>query len=167
MKKIDPSAFIADGAKIIGDVELDANSTILYNAVLRGDDSYIVIGENSNIQDNAVVHVGTGQPTIVGKGTTVGHLALLHGCIIGDNTLIGMGSIIMNGARIGNNCMIGAGSLVTKNMVIPDNSLAFGSPAKIRRKVTEEEIESNRKDAEFYYELGHKAQESEPENGAK
>lgn len=160
MKKIDPTAFIADGVKIVGDVELDANSTILYNAVLRGDDSYIVIGEKSNIQDNAVVHVGTNQPTIVGKGTTVGHLALLHGCVIGDNTLIGMGSIVMNGARIGDNCVIGAGSLVTKDTVIPDNSLAFGSPARIRRQVTEEEIEANRKDAEFYFELGHNKQKN-------
>lgn len=159
MKKIDPSAVIAEGAKIIDNVELGANTTILYNAVLRGDDSYIVIGDNSNIQDNAMVHCSPGQPTIVGKGTTVGHLALLHACTIGDNTLIGMGSIIMNGAKIGSNCIIGAGSLVTKDMVIPDNSMAFGSPARIRRQVTEAEIESNRHDCEVYLELNQKMRE--------
>lgn len=156
MREIDPSAFIAEGARIIDNVVLGENSSIWYNAVLRGDSSYIVIGEDTNIQDNAVIHCDENEPAIVGKGTTVGHLALLHACTIGDNTLIGMGSIIMNGARIGSNCIIGAGSLVTKDTVIPDYSLAFGSPAKVRRHLTQEEVDSNRAECRLYLELSSK-----------
>ena len=125
MGKIDETAFVAEGARIIGDVSLKKDSSVWFNAVLRGDEEQIIIGEGSNIQDNCVVHCGPNCPTIVGKGVTVGHLALLHGCRIGDNTLIGMGSIVMNGAVIGNNCIIGAGSLITFGTVIPDNSMAF------------------------------------------
>ena len=150
MRKIDETAFVAEGARIIRDVILEKNSSVWFNAVLRGDENQIIIGEGSNIQDNCVVHVGPDCPTIVGKGVTVGHLALLHGCRIGDNTLIGMGSIIMNGAVIGNNCIIGAGSLITLGTVIPDNSMAFGRPAKVIRTVTPEEIASNKRDAEVY-----------------
>lgn len=150
MRKIDDTAFIAEGAKVIRDVVLEKNSSVWFNAVLRGDEDQIIIGENSNIQDNCVVHCGQGYSTIVGKGTTVGHLTLLHGCTIGDNTLIGMHSTIMNGAKIGNNCIIGAGSLVTGGTVIPDNSLAFGRPAKVIRQMTEKEIASNQYDANFY-----------------
>ena len=123
MGKIDETAFVAEGARIIGDVSLKKDSSVWFNAVLRGDEEQIIIGEGSNIQDNCVVHCGPNCPTIVGKGVTVGHLALLHGCRIGDNTLIGMGSIVMNGAVIGNNCIIGAGSLITFGTVIPDNSM--------------------------------------------
>ena len=150
MGKIDETAFVAEGARIIGDVSLKKDSSVWFNAVLRGDEEQIIIGEGSNIQDNCVVHCGPNGPTIVGKGVTVGHLALLHGCRIGDNTLIGMGSIVMNGAVIGNNCIIGAGSLITFGTVIPDNSMAFGRPAKVVRTVTPEEIASNRNDAAVY-----------------
>ena len=150
MRKIDETAYIAEGARLIKDVVLEKNSSVWFNAVLRGDEEPIIVGEGSNVQDNCVIHVGPGCPTILGKGVTVGHLALLHGCRVGDNTLIGMNSTILNGAVIGRNCIIGAGSLVTKGVVIPDNSLAFGRPAKIVRQVTEEEIESNRYDAQFY-----------------
>ena len=150
MRKIDDTAYIAEGARVIREVVLEKNSSVWFNAVLRGDDDQIIIGEGSNIQDNCVVHCGRGYPTIVGKYVTVGHLALLHGCTIGDNTLIGMHSTIMNGAQIGRNCIIGAGSLVTGGTVIPDNSLALGRPAKVIRSVTEKDIESNRYDAEFY-----------------
>ena len=150
MRKIDETAYIAEGARLIKDVVLEKNSSVRFNAVLRGDEEQIIVGEGSNVQDNCVIHVGPGCPTILGKGVTVGHLALLHGCRVGDNTLIGMNSTILNGAVIGRNCIIGAGSLVTKGVVIPDNSLAFGRPAKIVRQVTEEEIESNRYDAQFY-----------------
>lgn len=150
MGKIDETAFVAEGARIIGDVSLKKDSSVWFNAVLRGDEEQIIIGEGSNIQDNCVVHCGPNCPTIVGKGVTVGHLALLHGCRIGDNTLIGMGSIVMNGAVIGNNCIIGAGSLITFGTVIPDNSMAFGRPAKVVRTVTPEEIASNRNDAAVY-----------------
>ena len=142
MGKIDETAFVAEGARIIGDVSLKKDSSVWFNAVLRGDEEQIIIGEGSNIQDNCVVHCGPNCPTIVGKGVTVGHLALLHGCRIGDNTLIGMGS--------GNNCIIGAGSLITFGTVIPDNSMAFGRPAKVVRTVTPEEIASNRNDAAVY-----------------
>ena len=150
MQNIDSSVFIAEGARIVGDVTIGKDSSVWFNAVLRGDEDRIVVGEGSNIQDNCVIHCGQGYSTIVGNGVTVGHLALLHGCTIGDNTLIGMHSTIMNGAVIGKNCVIGAGSLVTTGTVIPDNSLAFGRPAKIVRSVTEKEIESNRYDADFY-----------------
>lgn len=150
MRKIDETAYIAEGARLIKDVVLEKKSSVWFNAVLRGDEEQIIVGEGSNVQDNCVIHVGPGCPTILGKGVTVGHLALLHGCRVGDNTLIGMNSTILNGAVIGRNCIIGAGSLVTKGVVIPDNSLAFGRPAKIVRQVTEEEIESNRYDAQFY-----------------
>ena len=150
MGKIDETAFVAEGARIIGDVSLKKDSSVWFNAVLRGDEEQIIIGEGSNIQDNCVVHCGPNCPTIVGKGVTVGHLALLHGCRIGDNTLIGMGSIVVNGAVIGNNCIIGAGSLITFGTVIPDNSMAFGRPAKVVRTVTPEEIASNRNDAAVY-----------------
>ena len=150
MRKIDETAYIAEGAKIIKDVVLEKNSSVWVNAVLRGDEEQIIIGEGSNVQDNCVIHVGPECPTVLGKGVTVGHLTLLHGCRIGDNTLVGMNSTIMNGAVIGKNCVIGAGSLITKGTVIPDNSLAFGRPAKIVRNVTDKEIESNRYDADFY-----------------
>ena len=150
MRKIDDSAFIAEGAKVIRDVVLEKNSSVWFGAVLRGDENRIVIGEGSNIQDNCVVHVGANDPTIVGKNVTVGHLAILHGCTIGDNTLIGMHSTIMNGAVIGSGCIIGACSLVTEKTVIPDNSLAFGSPAKVIRRTTEEERARIANDAPFY-----------------
>ena len=136
MRKIDETAYIAEGAKIIKDVVLEKNSSVWFNAVLRGDEEQIIIGEGSNVQDNCVIHVGPECPTVLGKGVTVGHLTLLHGCRIGDNTLVGMNSTIMNGAVIGT--------------VIPDNSLAFGRPAKIVRNVTDKEIESNIYDADFY-----------------
>ena len=124
MRKIDESVFIAEGAHVIRDVVLKKNSSVWFNAVLRGDEDQIIIGEGTNIQDNCVIHCGQGYSTVVGNGVTVGHLALLHGCTIGDNTLIGMHSTVMNGAVIGSNCVIGAGSLVTGGTVIPDNSLA-------------------------------------------
>ena len=150
MRKIDDSAFIAEGTKVLRDVVLEKNSSVWFGAVLRGDENRIVIGEGSNIQDNCVVHVGANDPTIVGKNVTVGHLAILHGCTIGDNTLIGMHSTIMNGAVIGSGCIIGACSLVTEKTVIPDNSLAFGSPAKVIRRTTEEERARVANDAQFY-----------------
>ena len=164
MREIHETAFIAEGAKVIRDVVLEKNSSVWFNAVIRGDDAQIIIGEGSNIQDNCVVHCGRGCPTIVGKHVTVGHLALLHGCTIGDNTMIGMHSIVMNEAVIGKNCVIGAGSLVTKGTIIPDNSLAFGRPAKVIRQVTSEEIESNKYDANFYIKESAHYREQKAEN---
>lgn len=152
MKKPDihPSVFVAPGAVVRGDVQLAAGSSVFYNAVLRGDRAAISIGEGTNIQDNCVVHVEYGLPVTVGKNVTVGHGAILHGCTIGDETLIGMGAIVLNGAKIGKNCLIGAGALVTQNAVIPDGSMVIGSPAKVKRPLTEEEIASVRQSAADY-----------------
>lgn len=150
MRNIDKSVFIAEGARVIGDVTLGKNSSVWFNAVLRGDDDRIEVGEGSNIQDNCVLHCDKNNPTIVGKNVSVGHLALLHGCTVGDNSLIGMHATVMNGAVIGKNCVIGAGALVTGGTVIPDNSVAVGSPAKVIRKVTQKDLESSRENIEFY-----------------
>jgi len=144
--------FIAPGAIVLGDVTLGKDVGIWYHATVRGDRSSIVIGEGSNVQDNAVVHVDAEHAVWIGKNVTIGHSAVIHGCEIGDNSLIGMGAIIMNGARIGKNCIVGAGALVTQNTQIPDNSLVLGNPAKIKRTVTEEEIASNLRNAHCYVE---------------
>ena len=147
---IHPSAFVAPGAVVRGDVHLAENSSVFYNAVLRGDRAPISIGAGTNIQDGCVVHVEYDLPAVVGRDVTVGHGAILHGCTIGDETLIGMGAIVLNGARIGKNCLIGAGALVTQNTVIPDGSMAVGSPAKVRRALTPEEMEDLRRSAADY-----------------
>lgn len=136
---IHPSAFVAEGAVVRGDVTLEENVSIWFNAVLRADVDAIAIGAGSNIQDGCVVHEDFGCPVHVGRDVTVGHGAILHGCTVGDGTLIGMGAIVLNGARIGAGCIIGAGALVTQNTVIPDGSLALGSPARIVRQTTAEE----------------------------
>lgn len=145
--------FIAPGAHVIGDVLIGENAGIWYNAVVRGDANTITIGDSTNIQDNTTVHTDADYPVHIGNGATIGHNAVVHGCTIGDNTVIGMGSIVLSGAVIGNNCIIGAGSLVTGKMRIPDNSLAFGNPAKVVRTVSSEEIEANREYARHYVAL--------------
>ena len=150
MRRIDETAFIAEGARVIKDVVLEKNSSVWFNAVLRGDGGQIIIGENSNVQDGCVVHAEEKEPTILGKDVTIGHMTLLHGCRIGENTLIGMGCIIMNGAKIGKDCIIGAGSLITFGTVIPDGSLAYGRPAKVVRSLTQKEIDGIRYDVDFY-----------------
>ena len=147
---IHPSAFVAPGAVVRGDVHLAENSSVFYNAVLRGDRAPIFIGAGTNIQDGCVVHVEYDLPAVVGRDVTVGHGAILHGCTIGDNSLIGMGAVVLNGAQIGKNCIIGASALVTQGMQVPDGSMLLGVPAKVRRPLTEEEIESNRRAAEEY-----------------
>lgn len=144
------TCYIAKEAVVKGQVEIGTQSSIWYNATVRGDTEPIYIGSGTNIQDNAVIHVGRGYPVSIGDGVTIGHSAVVHGCSVGDHTLIGMGAIILNGASIGKDCIIGAGALVTQNMQIPDGSLAFGNPAKIRRLLTEEEKKSNRDNAEKY-----------------
>ncbi|MDA9880341.1 gamma carbonic anhydrase family protein [Candidatus Pelagibacter sp.] len=131
--------WVAPNATIIGDVTLEKNSSIWFNAVLRGDIENIHIGEGSNIQDGSVLHTDPGFPLKVGKDVTVGHLVMLHGCTIGDNSLIGIGAVILNNAKIGNNCIIGAKTLIAENKEIPDDSLVVGSPGRIVRKVTEDE----------------------------
>ena len=152
MKKpvIHPTAFVAPNATLRGDISLAADSSVFYGAVLRGDTASITIGEGSNIQDNCVVHVDPGLPVTVGKNVTVGHGAILHGCTVGDETLIGMGAIVLNGARIGRDCIVGAGALVTGKMDAPDGAMILGSPAKVVRSLTAEEIESNREAAQWY-----------------
>ena len=131
--------WVAPNATIIGDVTLEKNSSIWFNAVLRGDIENILIGEGSNVQDGSVLHTDPGYPLKVGKNVTIGHLVMLHGCTIGDNSLIGIGAVILNNAKIGNNCIIGAKTLIAENKEIPDNSLVVGSPGRVLRKVTEEE----------------------------
>ena len=144
--------FIAPGAVCMGDVALGKDCSIWYHATVRADRAPIKIGSGSNIQDNCVVHVDKGFPVTIGNYVTVGHGAILHGCQVGDGSLIGMGAIILNGAKIGRNCIVAAGALVTQNTEIPDGMLAMGSPAKVIRKLSEEEIASNRKNAEEYIE---------------
>jgi carbonic anhydrase/acetyltransferase-like protein (isoleucine patch superfamily) len=148
--EISADSWVAPNAIIIGKVKLEKNSSIWFNAVLRGDIEKIVIGENSNIQDGSVLHTDPGCPLTVGKGVTVGHMVMLHGCEISDDTLIGIGSTILNKAKIGENCIIGANTLVTENKTIPDNSLVLGSPGKVIRKVTDEEIKVIRENAKHY-----------------
>lgn len=138
--QIDPTAYIAPGAQIIGNVILKAASSIWFNASLRGDNEPIEIGEGSNVQESAVLHTDPGCPLTIGRQVTVGHQAMLHGCIIADESLIGMQAIVLNGAQIGRHCIIGAGALVTSNMVVPEGSLVMGSPGKIIRPVRAEEI---------------------------
>ena len=163
MRRIDETAFIAEGARIIKDVVLEKNSSVWFNSVLRGDGGQIIVGENSNIQDGCVVHAEEDTPTILEKNVTVGHMALLHGCRIGENSLIGMGSIIMNGAVIGRDCIIGAGSLVTFGTVIPDGSLAYGRPAKVMRRLSEQEIKDIGRDVRFYLEESAKYKKEQDE----
>jgi carbonic anhydrase/acetyltransferase-like protein (isoleucine patch superfamily) len=153
MQSIDPSVVIKTGAVLTGSVTIGPSSSIWYNSVLRADSDSITIGAESNIQDGCVLHVDTGFPIRIADGVTVGHGAILHGCSIGSNTVIGMGSIILNGASIGRNCIIGAGALVTQHTVIPDGSLALGVPAKIVRSLTPEEIQENRANALEYLTL--------------
>ncbi len=148
--EVHPDAWVAPNATLIGKVKLEKNSSIWFNAVLRGDIELISIGENSNIQDGSVLHTDPGYKLNVGKGVTVGHMVMLHGCQIDDSTLIGIGSIILNNAKIGKNCIIGANTLITENKVIPDNSLVVGSPGRVLRKVTDDEIKSIHENAKHY-----------------
>ena len=148
--EISADSWVAPNAIIIGKVKLEKNSSIWFNAVLRGDIEKIIIDENSNIQDGSVLHTDPGCPLTVGKGVTVGHMVMLHGCEISDDTLIGIGSTILNKAKIGKNCIIGANTLVTENKTIPDNSLVLGSPGKVIRKVTDDEIKVIRENAKHY-----------------
>ena len=142
--------WVAPNAVIIGDVTLEKNTSIWFSATLRGDEENIHIGEGSNIQDGSVLHTDIGYPLKIGKNVTVGHMVMLHGCSIDDNSLIGIGAVILNNAKIGKNCIIGAKSLITENKEIPDNSLVVGSPGRVIRKVTEEEIKQILKNAEVY-----------------
>lgn len=151
--KIHKETFVAESADVLGDVTIGKGSSIWYGSVVRGDMSYVRIGEYTNVQDNATVHVDTNQSCEIGDYTTIGHNAVAHGCKIGNNCLIGMGSIILNGAVIGDNCIIGAGSLITEGTTIPPNSLVIGSPGKVRRQVSGDEIKTVKYNAVRYEEL--------------
>ena len=131
--------WVAPNAVVIGDVTLEKNSSVWFNATLRGDIENILIGEGSNVQDGSVLHTDPGYPLKIGKNVTIGHLVMLHGCTIDDNSLIGIGAVVLNNAKIGKNCIIGSKALITENKEIPDNSLVMGSPGKVVRQVSPEE----------------------------
>ncbi len=142
--------FIAENATVIGSVIIHNDVSIWFNAVIRGDNDPITIGEGTNIQDGAVIHTDEEIPLNIGKGVTVGHQAMLHGCTIGDNSLVGINAVILNHAKIGKNCIIGANCLITQGKEIPDNSMVLGSPGKVAREVTQEEIVELKHSAEHY-----------------
>ena len=145
---MEKKVWIAPNATVVGDVRMEENVNIWYGAVLRGDSGTIALGENTNVQDNCVLH----EKTTLGRNCTVGHCAIVHGCTVGDNCTIGMGSIVLTGAVLGNNCLVGAGAVVTGKMNAPDGSLLLGSPAKIARPLTEAEIRHSLENAEHYVE---------------
>lgn len=153
MQQIHKSVFQAEGSRIIRNVTIGEQSSVWYNAVLRGDGGGIRIGKRTSVQDNAVVHTGPAFPVEIGDDVTIGHSAVIHGCRIGNCTLIGMGAIVLNGAVIGDHCLIGAGSLVTGGTVIPDGSLVMGSPARIVKQLSEDQIRFLEANASKYVEL--------------
>ena len=148
--QINKDPWVAHNATLIGKVIIKKDANIWFNVVLRGDIEPIIIGERSNVQDGSVFHTDPGCPLIVGKNVTIGHMVMLHGCTIDDETLIGIGSTILNKTKIGKNCIIGANTLITENKVIPDRSLVVGSPGKVIRQVTAKEIEEIKVNAEHY-----------------
>lgn len=150
---IHKETFIAESADVMGNVTIGEGSSIWYSSVVRGDIENISIGKYTNIQDNATVHTETNIPTRIGDYTVVGHNAIVHGCVVGNNCLIGMGAIVLNGAVIGDNSIIGAGSVITEGKIIPPNSLVLGTPGKIVREVTKVEIDEIKKNALRYYDL--------------
>ena len=152
-------AFVADGARLIGDVVLEPGSSVWYNAVLRADSSSITLGEGSNVQDNVSVHVDAGHPVVIGRDVSIGHNAVVHGCTIGDGSLIGMGAVVLSGADIGAGCLIAGGAVLLGGTVVPDGSLVAGVPAKVRRALSDEEREGLVANAHIY--LGHSAAHSD------
>jgi len=145
-------AFVADNTQVIGKVTLAEDTSVWFGCVLRGDNERIAIGPRSNVQEHCVMHTDMGFPLTVGEGCTIGHRAMLHGCTIGDNSLIGIGAIVLNGARIGRNSLVGAGALVTEGKEFPDNSLIIGSPARAVRTLDDAAVQSLRDSAEHYVE---------------
>jgi len=144
--------WIAPNAAVVGDVTLKSGASVWFGVTIRGDNDPIVIGEDSNIQDGSILHTDEGVPLTIGRGVTVGHMAMLHGCDIGDNSLIGIGAVVLNGARIGRNCLIGANALITEGKVIPDGSLVMGQPGKVVRELTPEQIAGLTASAQHYVE---------------
>ena len=139
--RIHASAWVADGATVIGEVELEEESSVWHGAILRGDSALIRLGKRSNVQDGSVIHADEGIPATIGDGVTIGHLVMLHGCTIGDGTLVGIGAVILNHARIGRNCLVGARALVTEGKEFPDGSLIVGSPAVAVRSLSAAQVE--------------------------
>ena len=144
------TAWVADNARIMGHVTLAEDTSVWFGAVLRGDTSTITVGRGSNIQDNSVLHADIGMPLVIGEGVTVGHQVMLHGCSIGNNSLIGIGAIVLNNVKIGNNCLVGAGALVTEGKEFADGSMIIGSPAKAVRMLSPEQIEALKMSARHY-----------------
>ncbi|MHA1113563.1 MAG: gamma carbonic anhydrase family protein [Alphaproteobacteria bacterium] len=142
--------WIAPNAAVIGDVRLGRNVSVWWSATIRGDSDRISIGENTNIQDGGVLHADPGAPLTIGRNVTVGHMVMLHGCTVGDNSLIGIGSVILNNARIGNNCLIGANSFIPEGKEIPDNSLVMGAPGKVVRELSDKHAAQIAHSAEIY-----------------
>ena len=147
---IDPSAWVAESAQVMGRVRLAAEASVWYGAVLRGDNDWITLGRATNVQDGSVMHTDQGIPLTLGDGVTVGHQVMLHGCTIGDNSLIGIQSVVLNGARIGRNCLVGAGSLVAEGKEFPDGVLILGTPARVVRELTPEQIARLQQSARHY-----------------
>lgn len=150
LPRVHPSVWLADGVKIVGDVQIGESCSVWYNAVLRGDLAPIIIGAGTNIQDGCIGHVNVRQPLIVGRSVSVGHAAVIHGCVIGDGSLIGMGATVLNGAEIGEYVLIGAGALVPENRKIPPYTLVLGSPGKVVRELTDDDISRMKRTSESY-----------------
>ena len=150
--EIAEDSWVAPDANVIGNVRVEEGASVWFGTTIRGDNEPIVIGKGSNVQENTVMHTDPGCPLTIGEGCTIGHKAMLHGCTIGENSLVGMGATILNGAKIGKNCLIGAGALVTEGKVIPDGSLVMGAPGKIVRELDEKAINSLRGSALHYQE---------------
>ncbi|MDP5240602.1 gamma carbonic anhydrase family protein [Uliginosibacterium sp. 31-16] len=148
--ELDEGAWVADSATVIGSVQLARNASVWFNAVLRGDNDPITVGEHTNIQDGAILHTDEGIPLTLGSHVSVGHMAMLHGCTVGDGTLIGMNAVVLNGAVIGKHCLIGAKALIPEGKVIPDRSLVVGTPGRIIRELTEDEVARIWSSAEGY-----------------
>ena len=148
--QVHETAWVADGATVIGNVILEEQASVWYGAVIRGDNELITVGRGSNVQDGSVLHTDHGFPLTLGEGVTVGHQVTLHGCTIGDGSLIGIQAVVLNGARIGRNCLVGAGSLVTEGKEFPDNSLIMGAPAKVVRELSPEQAQRLRQSALNY-----------------
>ena len=146
------SAWVADSAQVMGKVVLGQDASVWFGTVVRGDTECITIGAGSNVQDASVLHADFGQPLVIGERVTVGHKVMLHGCTVGDESLIGIGAVILNGAKIGRNCLVGAGSQVTEGKEFPDGSMILGSPARVVRQLTPEQIEGLRQSACNYME---------------
>ena len=148
------AAFVAPNATVLGDVVLEKGSSVWYGAVLRGDDGTLTLGENTNVQDNAVLHCDVGGAVTLGKNVTVGHSALVHGCTVGDGSLTGMHATLLTHCVVGKNCIIGAGALVPEGMVIPDNSVAVGVPARVIKTIRDDQLAHNIENAKAYVEMG-------------